>query len=293
VLGSGGKYRRMEPEKFSQAWNLIPESIRPALVLVGGKGEQDLAERFLVTSECRKNRIKNLVGRCSPDELISVLEQMQWVIGVDTGPLHWAAAVGTKVLGLYFGDAGFRETGPYGDDHLAVIPDCKDYPCHPDHAVKCGYQCRQQLSDVKVLSHILQSLISTDSNHPISIPAGFRLYRSLMAENGVKYVECQGGNDSDLAIYINSMVRAIFSEDQSKVPDLDFRNFESSSPPFGQRETVESLMTRWIDEVRQLPWMMGVPRKHQETVREMAIARLSETLCEFSFSTTTTIATVC
>lgn len=293
VLGSGGKYRRMESEIFSQVWSRIPESIRPGLVLIGGKGEQDLAERFLATLECRKNRVLNLVGRCSPDELIGVLEQMQWVIGVDTGPLHWAVATGTKVLGLYFGDAGFRETGPYGDDHLALIPDCPDYPCHPEHAVRCGYQCRQRFSDVNTLSQILQSLIVADDSTSVGAPAGFRLYRSLMAEEGVKYVECQGGNDSEFAIFINSLVRAVFADDRCRVAGPGFHDFEQYSAPHAHLETVESLMTRWIDEVRQLPWMMGIPQKQQETVREMAIARLSETLCEFSFSTMTTTAPVC
>jgi hypothetical protein len=39
------------------------------------------------------------------------------VIGSDTGPLHLAAAVGTPVIGWYFGRARVHETGPYGSDH--------------------------------------------------------------------------------------------------------------------------------------------------------------------------------
>jgi ADP-heptose:LPS heptosyltransferase len=56
-------------------------------------------------------------GRLAPPtnlrELASLLRSAKLVIGGDTGPLHLAAALGTKVVGLY-GPTSCRRNGPYG-----------------------------------------------------------------------------------------------------------------------------------------------------------------------------------
>ena len=52
-------------------------------------------------------------------ELAWLLQKAELVIGGDTGPLHLAAALGTKVVGLY-GPTDPRRNGPYGQlDHVA------------------------------------------------------------------------------------------------------------------------------------------------------------------------------
>ena len=46
-------------------------------------------------------------------ELARVLREASLVIGADTGPLHLAAALGTRVIGLY-GPTSPARNGPYG-----------------------------------------------------------------------------------------------------------------------------------------------------------------------------------
>ena len=46
-------------------------------------------------------------------ELAWLLKNARVVIGGDTGPLHLAAALGTRVVGLY-GPTDPRRNGPYG-----------------------------------------------------------------------------------------------------------------------------------------------------------------------------------
>jgi heptosyltransferase-1 len=46
-------------------------------------------------------------------ELAGILARARVVIGADTGPLHLAAALGTRVIGLY-GPTDPRRNGPYG-----------------------------------------------------------------------------------------------------------------------------------------------------------------------------------
>jgi hypothetical protein len=63
-------------------------------------------------------RVWDTTGRTSLDELAELLSRCHAVIGADTGPLHLAAAVGTRVIGWYFARARVHETGPYGSGHL-------------------------------------------------------------------------------------------------------------------------------------------------------------------------------
>jgi hypothetical protein len=63
-------------------------------------------------------RLWDATGRTSLPALAEILGRCHTVIGADTGPLHLAAAVGTRVIGWYFARARVHETGPYGTDHL-------------------------------------------------------------------------------------------------------------------------------------------------------------------------------
>lgn len=66
-------------------------------------------------------------------EFVAVLEAADLFVGVDSGPLHLAACVGTPVLGLY-GPKSVSLYGPFWDPHQAVRA---DYPCSPCTFRRC------------------------------------------------------------------------------------------------------------------------------------------------------------
>jgi len=53
------------------------------------------------------------------DELLAVLRRASVVVGGDTGPLHLAAALGTRCVGLY-GPTAAERNGPYGPAHRTL-----------------------------------------------------------------------------------------------------------------------------------------------------------------------------
>jgi ADP-heptose:LPS heptosyltransferase len=81
----------------------LAQELGARALVVWGPGEQVLAQ--------------SLGARMAPPtnlrELAFLLQNAQVVIGGDTGPLHLAAALGTKVIGLY-GPTDPRRNGPYG-----------------------------------------------------------------------------------------------------------------------------------------------------------------------------------
>lgn len=75
--------------------------------------------------------IINLVGRTTLAELAAVLERAQLFLGVDSAPMHMAAALGIPVVAL-FGPSGEVSWGPWGDGHVVVSSPYLCRPCGQD-----------------------------------------------------------------------------------------------------------------------------------------------------------------
>jgi len=73
----------------------------------------------------------NLAGRLSVKELGAVAARAKLFIGVDSMPMHLAAAMGTPTVAL-FGPSGEREWGPWNVAHRVVASDHGCRPCGND-----------------------------------------------------------------------------------------------------------------------------------------------------------------
>jgi heptosyltransferase-1 len=104
LLPGAGKENKVWPaERFRE----VARRIGGDALAVWGPGERELAE----TTGAR------VAPPTTLRELAFILQTARVVIGGDTGPLHLAAALGTKVIGLY-GPTDPRRNGPYGQlDH--------------------------------------------------------------------------------------------------------------------------------------------------------------------------------
>ena len=99
LLPGAGKPNKLWPvERFREVANRLG----PKALVVWGPGEQELAQAI----GARMAPATNL------RQLAWILRQAELVIGADTGPLHLADALGTKVIGLY-GPTDPRRNGPY------------------------------------------------------------------------------------------------------------------------------------------------------------------------------------
>ena len=100
LLPGAGKPQKQWPiERFRE----LAKRIGPKALAVWGPGEREMAEAI----GCEVAPPTKL------RQLARVLRDASVVIGSDTGPLHLAAALGTRVVGLY-GPTNPRRNGPYG-----------------------------------------------------------------------------------------------------------------------------------------------------------------------------------
>jgi len=103
------------------------------------------ADRELVadiTAHCRAPLL-NLAGSTSLAQLAGILRKARLAVTTDTGAMHLAAALGTKVAALFGPTAPWR-TGPFGDGHQVVR---LGLPCSPCFKRQCpAPRCLNDLS---------------------------------------------------------------------------------------------------------------------------------------------------
>lgn len=88
------------------------------VALVGGPSrfERDMADAVLAA--CRSQPL-DLTGKDTLKKLLALLGRAQLLLTPDSGPMHMANAVGTKVLGLHAASNPHR-SGPYSDRRWCV-----------------------------------------------------------------------------------------------------------------------------------------------------------------------------
>jgi ADP-heptose:LPS heptosyltransferase len=124
-LGSSEERRRWPPELFAAAIDRLPPEWGD-VVFVGTAAERPLVDRARAVL---RRDVLDLLGRTSLEELGAVLERCGLLLTNDTGTMHVASAVGTRVVCLSSGPAFVHETGPYGAGHLWVEPLDVCFPC--------------------------------------------------------------------------------------------------------------------------------------------------------------------
>jgi len=121
VLVGAGDPERLVPiaaweRMITECLEMLPAS---RIVLVGDQHERERAQCIQESlPPYLLGRVWDTTGWLSLIQLAGLLTRCQIVIGADTGPLHLAAAVGTRVIGWYFARAHVHDTGPYGPHHL-------------------------------------------------------------------------------------------------------------------------------------------------------------------------------
>lgn len=89
------------------------------------------------------DRAVNLAGATGLKELARLFKLSRFAVTVDSGPMHIAAAAGTRVIALFGPTAPWR-TGPWGRGHVILR---KDLECSPCFKRKCAdVKCMKGIS---------------------------------------------------------------------------------------------------------------------------------------------------
>ncbi|MCX5715740.1 MAG: glycosyltransferase family 9 protein [Candidatus Omnitrophica bacterium] len=109
-------------ENFARLGNMLAKK-GYNMVIVSGPQEADFARKVASMME---NKPVDLAGKLSLKELGAVLKKCAFLVSSDSGPVHIAAAVGTRAVVLFGGrDPGSnpKRWKPYGKDHVVLKKD--------------------------------------------------------------------------------------------------------------------------------------------------------------------------
>lgn len=108
--GSPIPIKRWKPERYAELADWLVARKRAQILFVGVKDEIPIITEIQGRMRAETN---NIAGKTSLTQLASILQTCNVFIGNDSGPMHLAAAVGTRTIGLY-GPGDPTRFGPVG-----------------------------------------------------------------------------------------------------------------------------------------------------------------------------------
>jgi lipopolysaccharide heptosyltransferase II len=144
VCPGAGESKRVWPaNRLAAVANWIAETYGMRIVLIGGPGDSGPADEFRKLFQAETI---DVVGRTELRQTAALLKRCALFIGNDSGPMHMAAAVNTRVVcischpltGSPTHHNSPRRFGPWGEHHVVIqprtaLPPC-DEACISDHA---------------------------------------------------------------------------------------------------------------------------------------------------------------
>ena len=113
------------------------------IILLGGKGDHQIAEQILQQSQSRTN-IHNWCGSTSLDEAIALIGVAKAVVSNDSGLMHIAAALKIPQVAI-FGSSDPAHTPPLSENAKVIW---LNLPCSPCHKKECPLGHLKCLKDV-------------------------------------------------------------------------------------------------------------------------------------------------
>lgn len=132
-VGGNWDLKRWPKEYWGQLIRRVRGETSMKIVLTGGDGDVSLCSEIVRLSQ---SAVPVLAGQTDLGQLMGVMQRARLVISADSGPLHIASSVGTRVVGL-FGPTRPEVTGPRGQAAATILQ--KDTGCNltPCYYLEC------------------------------------------------------------------------------------------------------------------------------------------------------------
>jgi heptosyltransferase-3 len=128
--GAGWRFKCWTPAGYARVMEALEQEWDLPVVLTGTRAAHEQELLAAIHQECRAAPL-DLVGRLGLKELGALIAKARLFFGVDSAPMHLAAAVNTPVVAL-FGPSGVFNWGPWGQGHLVIKKDWDCLPCGQD-----------------------------------------------------------------------------------------------------------------------------------------------------------------
>lgn len=167
-LGARWPTKRWPPEHFAEVARRARRERGAGLVATGAP--EDAPAVAALVARIDPHPILNLCGQTTLPQLAALASESDVVLSNDTGPLHLAAAVGARVVGVYTCTSP-KLNGPYGPRALAVATGVW---CQASYVKTCDrLECMSELTPDRVWTAILAQLDARRAEEPARSAGSF------------------------------------------------------------------------------------------------------------------------
>ncbi|OGC90215.1 MAG: hypothetical protein A2142_08500 [candidate division Zixibacteria bacterium RBG_16_48_11] len=119
--GGGRSSLRWPEEKFGELAALLKQRFSARIIITGDENEKRFSEKVL---QFLNQQAVDLTGKLNLRQLAAMISGADLVVTNSTGPLHLAAALGVRTVGLFcpIKTASPVRWGPYGPGHVVLVP---------------------------------------------------------------------------------------------------------------------------------------------------------------------------
>ena len=151
-IGSSLEDRRWSTQSFANLADLLIHELNTHILLFGVESERKSAKEMM-SLVCNKSEVTDFTGKTDLKQLSVLLSGCDYLITNDTGTMHLAAALNTKIIGLFFAHAHPFETAPFSTGHLIFQPRLSCAPC--SYGVHCNnIVCIEKVTPEHILSFV-------------------------------------------------------------------------------------------------------------------------------------------
>ncbi len=148
--GAGWRFKCWTAAGYARVIEALAEDWQLPVVLTASQAPHEHELLGEILKECRA-RPHNLAGGLTLKELGALIARARFFFGVDSAPMHLAAAVKTPAVAL-FGPSGDYNWRPWGEGHLVIKKDWDCLPCGQDGCQGSKIsRCLTELSPEEVL----------------------------------------------------------------------------------------------------------------------------------------------
>jgi heptosyltransferase-3 len=156
-------------EGYAKVIDHIQQNLGVPVLITSGPDKKELEALGEIIRQCQTTPV-DLSGRLTLKQLGCLIARGKFFFGVDSAPMHLAAAVGTTVIAL-FGPSGDHMWAPWGKGHLVIKKDWSCRPCGEDgcRGSKVS-KCLVEISEEEVITGIETLLNSPPATrHPLPL----------------------------------------------------------------------------------------------------------------------------
>ncbi|MBI5418982.1 MAG: glycosyltransferase family 9 protein [Deltaproteobacteria bacterium] len=269
--GASDAHKMWHPVSFIRACRILRDAAGARFLFIGGQQERELAEKIHALVDAPGSLVA--AGKTDLPQLCALLRRADLMITNDTGPMHLAAAVGTRVISFALGPVFYSNTGPYGEGHIVFQPSVSCAPC--SFAVRCvNPECKNMVTPEAVASVALRRL----RNEPL-FPgclddgpefAGCEVFLSGWGEDGLMDYLPLLSRPRAFRFTLERAYRRIWGETlvrRQDPPGGDIPVPSRSDRIFGPLAALEKLASAGRGAAREILRRSGTPGKHLDMFR--------------------------